>query len=105
MQAYHILKGIDKVDTEHFFELDDGGGYDFAWSQPQSKGSEKSASTATRILQPKSCLCMEQFTVFCCRGFVCQHFQEEAGRLESRCEFLKHQLLVHYIYKLQVTSN
>ena len=21
----------------------------------------------------------EQFTVFCCRGFVCRHFQEEAG--------------------------
>jgi len=22
------MKGIDKVDIEHFFELDDGGGYD-----------------------------------------------------------------------------
>jgi len=22
------MKGIDKVDTGHFFELDDGGGYD-----------------------------------------------------------------------------
>jgi len=28
IQAYHILKGTDKVDTEHFFEMDDGGGYD-----------------------------------------------------------------------------
>jgi len=28
IQSYHILKGIDKVDIEHFFELDDGGGYD-----------------------------------------------------------------------------
>jgi len=28
IQAYRILKGIDKVDIEHFFELDDGGGYD-----------------------------------------------------------------------------
>jgi len=28
IQAYHVLKGIDKVDNEHFFELDDGGGYD-----------------------------------------------------------------------------
>ena len=72
----------------------------FAWSQSQSKGPEKSASTATRILQPKSCLCIEQFAVFCCRGFVCQHFQDETGRLESICGFLKHQLLVHYIYKL-----
>ena len=36
------------------------------------------------------------------RGFVCQRFQEEAGRLDSRCGFLKHQLLVHYIYKLQL---
>jgi len=72
----------------------------FAWSQSQSKGPEKSASTATRILQPKSCLCIEQFAVFCCRGFVCQHFQDETGRMESICGFLKHQLLVHYIYKL-----
>ena len=28
IQAYHILKGTDKVDIEHFFERDDGGGYD-----------------------------------------------------------------------------
>jgi len=42
-----------------------------AWSQSQSKSSETSASTATRILQPYSCLCMEQFTVFCCRSRLC----------------------------------
>ena len=47
---------------------------------------------------------MEQFTVFCCRGFNCQHFQEEAGRLES-CGFSKHRLLVHHIYKSQVTAS
>jgi len=47
----------------------------FAWSQSQSKGSEKSTSTAKRILRPRSCLCMEQFTVFCCWGFVCQRVQ------------------------------
>jgi len=75
-----------------------------AWSQFLSKSSDKSATTATRILQPNSCLRMEQFTIFCRRGFVCQHFQEEAGWLESGCGFLKHQLLVHHIYKLQVTS-
>jgi len=28
IQAYRIMKGIDKVDIEHFFELHDGGGYD-----------------------------------------------------------------------------
>ena len=28
IQAYRIMKGIDKVEMEHFFELDDGGGYD-----------------------------------------------------------------------------
>ena len=28
IQAYGIMKGIDKVEMEHFFELDDGGGYD-----------------------------------------------------------------------------
>jgi len=27
IQAYRIMKGIDKVEMEHFFELDDGGGY------------------------------------------------------------------------------
>ena len=53
-----------------------------------SQSSERSASIATRILQPKSCLCTEQFTVFGCRGFVCQRVPEEAGRLESRCGFL-----------------
>ena len=25
IHAYRILKGIDKVDIKHFFELDDGG--------------------------------------------------------------------------------
>ena len=74
------------------------------WAQPQSKDSVKSASAASRILQPKSCLCLEQFTVFSRGGFVRQDFQEETGRLESRCGSLKHQLLIHYIYKLQVTS-
>jgi len=44
----------------------------FAWSQIQSKGSEKSASTASRVFQPKSCLCLEQFTIFSCGGFVRQ---------------------------------
>jgi len=66
-------KGIDKVDIVHFFQLDDGGRL-FTWSQSQSKSSKKSASTATKILQPKSCLCMEQFTVFCCGGVASQHF-------------------------------
>ena len=28
IQAYRIMKGIDRVDIKHFFELDDGGGYD-----------------------------------------------------------------------------
>ena len=28
IHAYRIMKGIDKVEMEHFFELDDGGGYD-----------------------------------------------------------------------------
>jgi len=28
IQAYRIMKGIDTVEMEHFFELDDGGGYD-----------------------------------------------------------------------------
>jgi len=28
IQAYRIMKGIDKVEMEHFFELNDGGGYD-----------------------------------------------------------------------------
>jgi len=28
IQAYRIMKGIDKVDIGHFFEFDDGGGYD-----------------------------------------------------------------------------
>ena len=28
IQAYRIMKGIDKVEMEHFFELDNGGGYD-----------------------------------------------------------------------------
>ena len=27
--------------------------------------------------------------------------QDETGRLQSRCGSLKHQLLIHYIYKLQ----
>ena len=27
-QVYRMMKEIDKVDIEHFFELDDGGGYD-----------------------------------------------------------------------------
>ena len=31
-------------------------------------------------------------------------FEEETGRSESRCGFLKHQLLIHYMYKLQVTQ-
>ena len=94
------MKEINKVDIQHFFELDDGGEW-FAWSQSQGISLEKSTSTET-ILQPKSCLCMEQFTIFSRGVFVCQYFQEEAGRLESRCGFLKHQLLIHYFYKLQV---
>ena len=77
----------------------------FAWSQSQSKGSEKSTSTAKRILRPRSCLCMELFTVFCGWGFVCQRVQEESGRLESRCGFLEPQVLVQYTYKLQLTSS
>jgi len=28
IQAYRIVKGIDKVNMEHFFEIDDGGGHD-----------------------------------------------------------------------------
>jgi len=28
IQAYRIMNEIDKVDIGHFFELDDGGGYD-----------------------------------------------------------------------------
>jgi len=28
IQAYRIVKGIDKVNVEHFFEIDDGGGHD-----------------------------------------------------------------------------
>jgi len=71
------------VDIVHFFQLDDGGRL-FTWSQSQSKSSKKSASTATKILQPKSCLCMEQFTVFCCGGFASQHFLKK--RLDDRSQ-------------------
>ena len=28
IQAYRIVKRIDKVNMEHFFEMDDGGGHD-----------------------------------------------------------------------------
>ena len=33
IQAYRIMKGIDKVEMEHFFELDDGGGYDLRFRE------------------------------------------------------------------------
>ena len=75
----------------------------FAWLQSQSKGPEKSASTAIRILQPKSCLCIEQFTGLLLWRLRLSPFSRR-GRLGSRREFLKHQLLIHYIYKLQATS-
>ena len=79
IQAYRIVKGIDKVNMEHFFEMDDGGGHDVRghWAQPQSKGSAKSASATSKILQPKRCLCLEQFAVFSRGCFVHQDFQEE----------------------------
>ena len=102
------MKGIDKVDIKHFklFELDDGGAW-WIWFA-SLHGHSLKVKVQRRRLQLRqgffshTVVCMGQFTVFCCRGFVCQHFQEEAGRLESRCGFLKHQLLDHYIYKLQV---
>jgi len=104
INAYRIMKGIDKVDIEHFFELDDGGGYDLHVHSLKVKVQRNRTETQTRILQLTSGLCMEQFAIFSRGVFVCQYFQEEAGWLESRCGFLKHQLLIHYIYKLQVTS-
>ena len=27
IQVFRILKGFDSVDADHFFELEDGGGY------------------------------------------------------------------------------
>ena len=53
IQAYRTMKGTDKVDIEHFFELDDGGGYDLRGQSP-GKSSEKSTSVKTRFLQPAS---------------------------------------------------
>jgi len=90
------------VDIEHFLELDDGVGCDLR-DHNLKVTVQRSRLQLLQGFFTQSCLRMEQFTIFCRRSFVCEHFQEEAGRLESGCGFLKYQLLVHYICKLQVT--
>jgi len=64
---------------EHFFELDDGGGYGLSGHGLKIKGCEKSALLATRVLQSKGCRHTGQITVFSCGGFIRQHFQKETG--------------------------
>jgi len=57
-----IMKGIDGVDTEHVFELDDDGGYDLRGHclRVNVQRSRLQLEIGLTILQPKSCLCMEQ---------------------------------------------
>ena len=66
IQAYRIMKGIDKVEMEHFFELDDGGGYDLRGHSLKVKIQRSRLQLRQGYFMPKSCLCMEQFTGFCC---------------------------------------
>jgi len=57
IQVYRIMKEINKVDMEQFFELDGGGGYGLHGhaSCTKNKSSEKLTLPAKRVLQSKSC--------------------------------------------------
>ena len=75
---HRIMREIDKVNMEHFFELDHGGGHDLRGHRFKVK-VQRSRLQLRQGFFSESCLCLEQFTIFSCGGFVRQHFQQEAG--------------------------
>ena len=104
IQAYLIMNGIDKVDVEHFFQLDDGCGYDLRGHSLKIKVKWSRLQLQQEFFSQRVVCAWNSLPASVAEASTVKHFQEEAGRLES-CGFSKHRLLVHYIYKSQVTAS
>jgi len=103
IQVFRIVKGFDKVNTEDFFVLDNGGGHALRGHKWKLKVNRSRLQLRRFFFQSESCECVEQTAGSCCGSFISQLFQETAGRLEHGCGNIS-SAYIHYYYKLQVTS-
>ena len=100
---YRIMRGIDKVNMEHFFELDHGGGHDlrghkFKVKVQRSRLELRQAFFSQRVVCAWNSLPSSVVEVSSVNNFK-KRLDDWSQDVE--CGSLKLWLLIHYIYKLQ----
>ena len=111
------MKGIDKVEMEHFFELDDGGGHDLRGHSLKVKVQRSRLQLRQGYFSQRVVCALNSLpaSVVEASSQDRKEAQQQQRLPLSSCSrrgwmigvkmwIFKHQLLVHYIYKLQVTS-
>ena len=66
IQVFRIVKGFDRVNTEDFFDLDNGGGHALRGHNLKLKVNRSRLQLRRRFFQSESCECVEQITGSCC---------------------------------------
>jgi len=94
------MKGIDKVDVEHFFQLDDGCGYDLRGHSLKIKVKRSRLQLQQGFFSQRVVCAWNSLPSSVAEASTVSIFKK---RLEdwSHVDFQS----IHYIYKLQVTAS